>query len=362
MQILTSKKQRFVPKPRLVCVELNPGPGAALRLSEEKRWRVVHLSTEMHLSARAIAKRMEINRSTVDALLKKYHETGAIRDMPGRGRKRKLNEADEQRVIRKAKQDKDAPEIARELRREGGPDVSDRTVERVIRAHKLRYLTKLKVEELSPENKEKRLAYARAMKKHSWKKVLFSDEKTFPLGSMKTHAWQEPGKRKKYPIKRHPPKIHVWAAAGYYMKSKLYFFTQNLNGELYRKIIQSRLRNDRITYAPDCPATLSQRYEFLQDNDPKHKAKKTMDKLEELVGGDIIDHPAQSPDLNIMEDLWSYLDRRVKAGKIKTLRGLQRKLTEEWDKMSWATIRAVTRTMPARLTECENLEGGRTHY
>ena len=155
--------------------------------------------------SRAIAKRMEIGKSTVDDLLRRYHETGSVRDMPGRGRKRKLTEADEQRVVRKAKQDKDAPEIARELRAKGGPVVSERTVERVIRKHKLRYLKKATVEELSPANKEKRLAYARAMKKHNWKRVFFSDEKTFPLGSMKSHAWQEPGKRKKYPVKRHLP-------------------------------------------------------------------------------------------------------------------------------------------------------------
>ena len=62
------------------------------------------------------------------------------------------------------------------------------------------------------------------MSKYNWKRVLFSDEKTFYLGAMKTHAYQEPGKRKTFPVQRHPPKINVWAGAGAYMKTKLYFF------------------------------------------------------------------------------------------------------------------------------------------
>ena len=40
------------------------------------------------------------------------------------------------------------------------------------------------------------------------------------------------------------------------MKSKLYFFKPNMNRELYQKVIKARLREDRITFAPDCPASL----------------------------------------------------------------------------------------------------------
>ena len=31
----------------------------------------------------------------------------------------------------------------------------------------------------------------------------------------------------------------------------------------------------------------------------------------------IIPHPPQSPDFNVLEDMWSYLDRKVKAAKLK---------------------------------------------
>ena len=87
-----------------------------------------------------------------------------------------------------------------------------------------------------------------------------------------------------------------------------------------------------------------------------------MEILEELVPSTIIDHPPQSPDLNIMEDLWSYLARKVAAANIKTLQGLKQKLTLEWEKLPWTYIRKSVKSMPRRLAECMEREGKRTHY
>ena len=67
-----------------------------------------------------------------------------------------------------------------------------------------------------------------------------------------------------------------------------------------------------------------------------------MSELQELVDD-------RSPDLNIMEDLWSYLDRKAKAAKIKTLQGLKRKLTMEWQKLPWSYIRTSVQSMRTRL-------------
>ena len=82
-----------------------------------------------------------------------------------------------------------------------------------------------------------------------------------------------------------------------------------------------------------------------------------MDFLEEQVGDRIIQHPSQSPDLNILEDLWSYLDRKAKAANVKSIRALKRKLKKEWEDMPWNEIRRSVKTMPARLVECAQLQG-----
>ena len=40
--------------------------------------------------------------------------------------------------------------------------------------------------------------------------------------------------------------------------------------------------------------------------------------------------PQNSPDLNPMEDVWSYLDGEIKKKRIRSLDGLQRALTKAW--------------------------------
>ena len=46
--------KKFVHAQLLVGVGANPGPPKYGRLSEEERWRVVHLTTEDHLSTREV--------------------------------------------------------------------------------------------------------------------------------------------------------------------------------------------------------------------------------------------------------------------------------------------------------------------
>ena len=114
------------------------------------------------------------------------------------------------------------------------------------------------------------------MSKYNWKRVLFSDEKTFYLGAMKTHAYREPGKRKTFPVQRHPPKINVWAGAGAYMKTKLYFFKKNMDTTLYRKVLKARLRENRITFAPDCPSDYLKNANFYRTTLPGIKVLKLL--------------------------------------------------------------------------------------
>ena len=83
----------------------------------------------------------------------------------------------------------------------------------------------------------------------NWKMVLFTDEKSFWLGSTGTHAWQQLDHRIVDETDRYTPKLHVWGRIGYYFKTDLYFFEQNLDAGLYQDIIASRLPPKYV--APD---------------------------------------------------------------------------------------------------------------
>jgi transposase len=305
---------------------------------------------------------MKIDKKTVNEIMKKYRETGSIEDRPGRGRKRKISKEDEKKMIKLAKKEKPATEIAQMYTSDTGKSIAVNTVRQLLHEHHFYFLPKVKIQALSEAHKQARLQYAIEQQNYNWSQVLFSDEKTFWLGSETSHCWQQLDKRVQHTVTRYPPKLHVWAAAGYYFKTKLYFFTQNMNQTLYQQIIKANLREKKITYAPDCPKKIRGKWVYLQDNDPKHTATKTMEILEELVGSRLIDHPSLSPDLNAMEDYWSYLDRKVRAAKVTSIPALKRKLAQEWAFMSWAEIRKSVDSMSDRLAECIERQGARTHY
>lgn len=224
MSNLTLSSKSNVPTPPLVGVELNPGPASGKKLNEEQRWRVIHLSSELHLSQRQIAKRMQISQKTVNHVLKKYRDTASVKERPRTGRKRKISAKDEKRIVKLARKEKSASEIARIHNLESAQKISEITVRRVLSEHDFFYLPKVKVQPLSETHMQSRLDYATEMKSYDWRRVLFSDEKTFHLGSVSSHCWQQLDQRVEQKVTRYPPKLHVWAAAGYYFKTKLYFF------------------------------------------------------------------------------------------------------------------------------------------
>ena len=90
---------KFVPAPLLVGVELNPGPPAGDHLSEPERWRIVFLRDENGLNPTEIARKMKCSRHTVYNILKKFDQTGTVHDLPGKGRKSKLTQVEEKKLV-----------------------------------------------------------------------------------------------------------------------------------------------------------------------------------------------------------------------------------------------------------------------
>ena len=69
-----------------------------------------------------------------------------------------------------------------------------------------------------------------------------------------------------------------------------------------------------------------------QDNDPKHMAKSTKKWLEDKKVK-VLPWPSQSPDLNIIENLWVDLKRAVHDRGPRNLQELERVCPEEWSKI-----------------------------
>ena len=87
-----------------------------------------------------------------------------------------------------------------------------------------------------------------------------------------------------------------------------------------------------------------------------------METVREMVEERMIEHPAKSPDLNVIEDMWSYLDRKVRAERITDIKKLKRFLKKCWKELPWTVIRKSVDSMPRRLQSCIDIGGSRTEY
>lgn len=352
------EKSASLPPLLLVGVELNPGPKTSAQLTEKERWWIVFLSQRNGKSPTEIAREVGCSRQTVYAVLKKERKTGEIKDLPRTGRKRKLTTSEEKAVVKRT-QKVGAIQTAREFSAQNPKTISDYTVRKTMKKYKFFYLKKKKIPKLTKIHREKRMSYAREMMNADWKQVLFTDERSFWLGSSSDYSWQQLDHRAEVEVSRWTPKLHVWGGIGYYFKSKLYFFEENMNAELYQEILLQRLPP---TSSPDCPRGIRARWHFVQDNDPKHKSKKSMELIRTLTGNRLYDHPPCSPDFNVMEDAWSYLDRKVRESRVTSIRSLKAKLTQLWNGVTWDQFRANVESMPTRLQQCLDRKGARTDY
>lgn len=208
---LVKKCPKVVPAPRLVNVELNPGPRSGQHLSEEQKWGVINQWKVDKLGAKSISKKMKISLKSVKNIIRKYKETNSIATRPGQGRKRKLSRTEVGKIKKKAKTGKSAKTLAQEESKKLGKPISETTIRRELKASGLKYLGKEEREELTASQMAKRISFATTRMDYNWRNVLFTDEKSFWIGSEEEKAWQDPSHRTVRYTRRYAPKIHVWA-------------------------------------------------------------------------------------------------------------------------------------------------------
>jgi len=198
-----------------------------------------------------------------------------------------------------------------------------------------------------------------------WKKVIWSDEtKINRLGSDGCKwMWKKPGEGLSDRLVQETVKFGegsvmvwgcmTWQGVGYAAK-----IDGRMDGDLYLQILKDDLLNTLQYYGLD-PFDII----FQQDNNLKHTCIKVGEWLEEQDFETMV-WPAQSPDLNPIEHLWSYLKRRLGEYEHPPNGILQlwERIQEIWEGISVEECQKLIESMPRRVQAVVKAKGGYTKY
>ncbi|CAF1559073.1 unnamed protein product [Adineta ricciae] len=144
----------------------------------------------------------------------------------------------------------------------------------------------------------------------------------------------------------------VWSYITCHGLGPLIIYDGRLNSLQYINILDDHLS----TAFQKFPSTQLQKILYQQDNAGPHRSAMTQNYLQENRIS-LLQWPANSPDLNIMENIWSIVDNRLLKLPINNIDDLKSALQHVWTEISHNTIEKLFKSMPQRLRQVINFKG-----
>lgn len=311
-----------------------------------------------------IATELEVNERTVRRIIENYKKRGSVETKKSPGRPRKLTDRDVRSMV----------SIVHKNRRATLQDITKGLCTKVSRSTVRRTLGRLRIfsraavvkPHLTPKHKSARLLFAKKYKDwtaEEWREVVWTDESSFEVGKnfRKVRVWRTT--EEKYhnsclapSFKSGRTSVMVWGAFVGSSMSNLVVIPPGQSKAV--DFIDIVYKGELLGFL----GTTTNAF-LMEDGAPIHRAKVSKD-WRERHSIKTFQWPAQSPDLNPIENVWSILKNAVHRRRIRprTVEDMLIALNEEWRAVSQIYLEKLINGMSERLKDVITNKGGHTRW
>lgn len=216
-----------------------------------------------------------------------------------------------------------------------------------------------------------------AQQQHDADRLIAIDSTYFTLGQIQTRRkyWVVKGTRAVAGRPNKSQQLHVYGGITAHGQTNLVFVTgttghskvyHNSKGQLsgvgaveFREIMENNL-------VPDAQQIFAaahvNNYSWLIDNAPAHAAKAT----KQYFSSNNINYcqtwPANSPDLNPIENVWAWMKQKVYAKHYNSLAELKQAVRDAWTALPISMCKSLMHSLQQRKAICLERDGGYTGY
>lgn len=334
-------------------------------LSDNTRTEIV-TKYNLGISVINIAKEYNLPRQTIYYQINKYIKTEQTTNLRRTGRNRKTTASEDRLIVRKFKNDplKTPKTAALEWNKTTINHISERTIRRrLTEANMKTYIAKT-IPFITAKNKIKRLEFAKKYinKPASfWRNVLWTDESSFEYHSSPKKVFvrlNQKIRKKVAPVCQKVShgggSVMFWGSMSYNGVGDLVPVDGSMNQHQYLRILNE-------CAFPSGDRLIGEAFILQQDNAPCHKSRMITKCLAE-IGVQTLDWPPQSPDLNVIENVWSYIKRYRSTDLTRTRDETITEITNAWNEISEEFLHSLVDSVPTRLQKVLNAKGGYTFY